>query len=456
MNGGLPQPPGGFDPYGPQFQEDPNRQQQLAALPSPPPQQPVAPPVGLPDASGQTLGQVQQLQAPSGNPMVDEFKQYVDTLMPMVQQAQRQHMSETSRPGVLANILTWGGASIAHRQKEAAYNQGVDDYNQQLKLYAMEQAKDLVNEHQKAQALGVQSQLGWARLSLAQQEAAAKMQALVDKSARETINDYTKTLAGPPTPMQMRAAAARNQKYVPDAIVPNKFNLVPMSGALEKQPDGSWGLGGEGAAPGSPAAALAGPGAAEKPQTDVDRLNQQEVDLANQKAAGRAQTDTAATRTRAETAPQVINLVRDARAALDVAAKRGIGIGGGASRGRALWTKLGGSDPTFVTYRNTVKYMNSLLMSMHTGSRSSEMLMKSFTEAADPTTQPVDNMKAALATIEKYAQEVIAAKGGSTKQDEEGPIGAATQATAPTQGESAAPSAPIGVTPGGRRWRVVE
>jgi len=395
----------GFDPNGPQFQEGP---------PQPPLGQPQAPPVVPPPPGGQdpTLGQAGDLS--TGNNLVDEYAQALQLTRRMVAPAKMDYQPTPEPVSVFHQILSWGGAGAAARHQQFQHNQLVDAYNRKLELNAADLARDIVNQKHKSLLDNAGLQLRIAQLQLGYDRLANQnFNREQDRAVRDSF--------GIPTQAQEDEAAARGDVIVPD----------PRSGSrgfrLQRGQGGGWNLPGRGAAPGSPAAKAGVPtgeggggevvgGAPYAPTTDPAEISRRRDEM----AARRKQTtmlDTAATRTRAETAPKVLALLRDARKDMAAAGGQSWGIGPGASRVRAGTTALGFSDPSFMKYQDTVGALTSLLMSMHTGSRSSEMLLKKFEKMMDPTKQSADNMNAAFDMVERYARDVMRL-GGKPTADE--------------------------------------
>ena len=395
MNG-LPQPPGGFDPYGPQFQEDPNQPQQ-PGLPQPQPPQPQVVP---PSPQGQTLGQAGDLAAAGNNPLLASFQQNVQALMPMVQGAMREPLPETSRPGIWANIMTWGGAAAQHHQQEAAYNQGVSEYNKQLQLYAMEMAKDMTVETAKTAALSGQADLRTLGMQLQFAKFKQSLDEATRREAERNFNRMIKGTTGPPSGPDMEAADARGEEYAPAPGAPSRYTLQPKAG-------GGWSMPGPGPAPGSPAAAALGGGTgAPKSAAETYRAN---------KVADKVETPTAATKTMKETAPKVLGFIQRVREDLTH-----LKTGPISSRVQAAGTALGLKNPAFKRYETNVGLLQTALMRLHTGSRSSEMMLNKFQGMLDSGKASPQNMEASLSAIEDYANDILGAAHAPDQQSTSG------------------------------------
>lgn len=373
MNG-LPQPPGGFDPYGPQFQEDPNRQTQLSALPQP--QTPIVPPP--PDPSGQTLGTVGDLSGM--NQYKQNFAQALQMTQQLIQPAKREPLPETAAPGVWANILTWGGAGIAHHQREAAYNQGVAEYNKQLELWAAETAKDMVNEQQKAQALSGESLLRQMGMGLRVKEFQMKADEAASREANRQFQQWKAQTYGAPSPSQLEAADAMGQEYVPDN---GRFKLQPKQG-------GGWTMGPppDPNSPAGKAVAAAGIGTGNAAET-----------IRQHKVEDRTAVHTSSTRTMAEMAPKIQYFVEKVREDLPAAK-----AGAVSSRLQTGAAKLGVASAGFTRYRTNVGLLKTALLRMHVGARGGQEMMKHFTDLIDAGTASPTMMNAALDEISDYAK----------------------------------------------------
>jgi hypothetical protein len=434
MNG-LPQPPGGFDPNGPQFQEDPRR---LAMA------QPPQPQMQPPAAPQPTMGQAQDMAG--GNSYLQMLDQALQHTQQMIQPAMRQPLPETAKPGIWANIMTWGGAGAQHHLKEAAYNQGVEEYNKQLKLWAAEQAKDMVKDYTTSQALSGRANLQQMGFALKLQNAELQAQRFAAEEADRRFRQWKDTTFGPPSSADTEAAANRGEIYAP---VQNPFGGGGSRYRLQPKQGGGWSMPGPPPAPGSPAAVAMGgesggaaPGGLTPSPENAAAIGRQH------KVEDRQAVPTASTRTRAEAAPKVIALIGEARKALEDAETSGMGVGPGASRWRAGKTALGFSDPKFITYKDTVGMLHSLLMNMHTGSRSSELLLKKFEGMGEPQKQSASNMRAMFNMAERYARIVDQHKGAETPDELTAAgiptsiaptAGAGTPSTQPTPGNLGKP-----------------
>jgi len=130
---------------------------------------------------------------------------------------------------------------------------------------------------------------------------------------------------------------------------------------------------------------------------------------ATAKAVGKEQaTTTAATRTMKEAAPKVRDLANETEAALER-----ITAGPYASRLQNYMAgKVGAPNPDFIAYKDNADLLSSLLMRMHTGSRSSEYMGQKFDNMIGANKQSAENMKSTLRVIRRYTDIVQGAKEG--------------------------------------------
>src|SRR5215468_8549140 len=117
---------------------------------TPPPDQatPQPPTVPPPQAGGDQQPTLQQTaQQAQQEPDIDaKFQKYLALTQAAAAANQREHLPESSRPGILANILTFGMAGAMHHDYEAAYNAAVDRGNQKIGSQAVKDAIDLVGK----------------------------------------------------------------------------------------------------------------------------------------------------------------------------------------------------------------------------------------------------------------------------------------------------------------------
>lgn len=140
---------------------------------------------------------------------------------------------------------------------------------------------------------------------------------------------------------------------------------------------------------------------------DVTGMNNK----ATERSAAAAQakedaTTTASTRTMQETVPKVLGFISRIYKDLDK-----VSTGPAASRYQEFMTgKVGAPNPDFATYRTNVALLTTLLMRMHTGSRTSSDMLAHFKGLLDSGRQSPENMRAALDTVKAYAEDIAAEK----------------------------------------------
>jgi len=121
---------------------------------------------------------------------------------------------------------------------------------------------------------------------------------------------------------------------------------------------------------------------------------------------------TSATRTMAETAPKVKDLV--ARITNQVAFQEAE-LGPAASRWAEFMAgKVGAPNPEFTRLRLNMGLLQTLLMRMHVGARGGVQIMEHFKDLVDAGKQSPENLRAALVEIDAYADSVAQAHGVGT------------------------------------------
>jgi hypothetical protein len=423
-----------------------------------------------PGAVPGTLGQTNQAMLPPGNPIMNQYADAIQGMLTNLRPFMEQPKPPQPGPSFLESLGTFGIANLKHIADENSRreeNYRILQRNRQIGMQGVGLAVRAVDAQATAAGLAARQNIALQHLTLEQQRFISDLQEKQKTEARLGVNDEFKfrTIPAPMTPDAMDAAAG--QGYGPSTRFPGRWErIASMPGdagvggggaggggggpRLTRQPDGSWAA----PAPGSPMdtkLGQVGGGGGGAAGTDplAQRPGESTADWIRRKqTAQKTAVPTSATRTRAETAPKVLQLLGDARKAMQAAAGTGMGLGPGASRFRSYKTGAGFADPSFMTYADTVGALHSLLMSMHTGSRSSELLLKKFEKMADPSVQSPENMNAAFGMIEKYARDVARAGGQPLPEEQDAAdSGTATDTTTSTTPPSTgAPTQSTGAT----------
>ena len=114
-----------------------------------------------PDSLGGVVGQTQDPQSPMA-----QFQQAMQLSMRAFGPALRQPLPETSTPGLLQNILTFGMAGLYHNDYKNAYNRKVEEQNSAVQAMEAKQAFELVSDQQQIAALGGRQQMAMLNLQL--------------------------------------------------------------------------------------------------------------------------------------------------------------------------------------------------------------------------------------------------------------------------------------------------
>jgi len=269
---------------------------------TPPPDQgtPQPPTVTPPQAApAPTLGAVAQ-QAQEEPDIDAKFQKYLALTQAAQAANMREHLPESSRPGILANIVTFGMAGAMHHDYEAAYNAAVDKQNAELGSKAVQNAVDLVGKDVGLSHGDINQQIGLLRL---QQSIDAARLTNLYRQNRLALSATGLDLQGQgldlqrqrfgfqqtypaPTEEQRAAAGDMGYGYMPAPGFNNRFMLVPLNrkgdvpGGTPGDPTAQGGAGGTPNHPGNEPAASGTPGG---PLTSAG-LRQQKAE-----AAGTAQ-----------------------------------------------------------------------------------------------------------------------------------------------------------------------
>jgi hypothetical protein len=190
---------------------------------SPAPAVPLGAPA-QPTVAGPTLGDVAAAQAPPEAEDVDTlFQQYLQLTQRVNAPALRQPLPAESRPGLLANVLTFGMAGLAHRDYERGYNAQIAKQNAAVQQKAGEQALGLVREKMRSKNadLGLQMRL----LSLQAQLQNNQLLEL-DRQYRRQFGQTTP----PPTEEERAGAGDVGMVWTPDPNIPGRGRWAPRGG----------------------------------------------------------------------------------------------------------------------------------------------------------------------------------------------------------------------------------
>jgi hypothetical protein len=250
-----------------------------------------------PTVAGPTLGEVAAAQAP---PAEEEdvntlFQQYLQLTQRVNAPALRQPLPPESRPGLLANVLTFGMAGLAHRDYERGYNAQIAKQNAAVQQQAGEQALGLVREKMRGQRadLGLEMRLLGLKAQLQQNQLME-----LDRQYRRQFGQTTPL----PTEEQRAAGGDVGMVWTPDPNIPGRGRWAPRGGGAAlggggtsyapPAPESPLGqaLGGEApAAPEPPAAEGAAPAAPAPPLLTSAQLRQRRADEAAAAAARRTE-----------------------------------------------------------------------------------------------------------------------------------------------------------------------
>jgi len=139
------------------------------------------PPSGPPQTLGdnQQAGQPDQGPPPPGQPppylgtgtFGPAFQKYLELTQGAYAPSKRPYLPESTKPGLLANLFSFGMAGLADRDYRMAYNAGVDRFNAGLDAKAAHDAMELTG-HDAAQQMrlqGIQQESLWKQYEMMRQ-----------------------------------------------------------------------------------------------------------------------------------------------------------------------------------------------------------------------------------------------------------------------------------------------
>src|SRR5262245_1505186 len=215
--------------------------------PPPPPDQtpaptgagptPQPPTVQQPQAGpAPTLGDVQQAAQGDEGGGIDvaaRFNKYRDLMKLANADAYRPHLDESTKPGLLANILTFGMAGLMDRDYRTAYNAAIDHGNAKQHAQDTKDALEMVGKDVSLANGNISQQMRMLQLQLQMQNAEYLQhhRQVTEDLNRQRVEQGERGLGlrqtyPPPTPEQRAAAQDAGFDYVPSPDFPNKFILV--------------------------------------------------------------------------------------------------------------------------------------------------------------------------------------------------------------------------------------
>src|SRR5207244_2209432 len=117
-----------------------------AGIPDYTPQPDTASPSSMPSSSMPSLGDLNATLADaSGEPDIQaKLQKYVSAMTAFHAPELKEKLPESSRPGLLANILSFGLAGLNDEQYRQGYNSAVEKHNAAIHLKAVEDARGLM------------------------------------------------------------------------------------------------------------------------------------------------------------------------------------------------------------------------------------------------------------------------------------------------------------------------
>jgi len=238
--------------------------------------------VGSPSGANLTLGDAQNAGVgEQREPLESRFQKYLALTQAANATAKRNYLDEQSKPGLLANIFTFGMAGLMDQDYRRGYNAAVDKHNATVDLQNTKDALTFLGDdvRQDTGGLGLQMRLMGLDLQKQRLEFDRFYRQQMLGQGRERLNQGQQGLdlrtittlfnqtVPPPTPEQRAAAGQKGFDWVENPMFPGRGNWVKKGtgGTAEpgKAPDDA--APAAPTPPGSPPSAAPPPGA---PPTD--------------------------------------------------------------------------------------------------------------------------------------------------------------------------------------------
>src|SRR5262245_9361681 len=194
-----------------------------------PPQATPQPPVAAPDPTQppSTLGQTNQAMQPSE--VRQRFNDYLQLTQAANAAAQRDYLPESSKPGLLANLLTFGMAGAMDADYRRAYNAAIDRHNSGLNALAAKQALDMTTQDMKSAHGDIGTQIALMRLQMQRdQNEINNVLKEYGLDLRTRTFERGNLVEGPKTPEERAAHADIHEKWIPDPTYPNRGRWTYM------------------------------------------------------------------------------------------------------------------------------------------------------------------------------------------------------------------------------------
>src|SRR5262249_42548721 len=167
------------------------------------------------------------------------FNQYLQLTQAANAAGHRDYLPEDTKPGILANILTFGMAGAADADYRRAYNAAIDRHNSGLNVLAAKQALDMTNQDMRSAHGDLGQQINLLRLKMAmdQNEFNNLIKGL---NLNLNLQRYNRGELVPPpkTPEERAAHWDIGEKWIADPDHPNfgRWTKVDGSGGAAAPP----------------------------------------------------------------------------------------------------------------------------------------------------------------------------------------------------------------------------
>jgi len=176
-----------------------------------------------------TLGQTNQAMQPSE--IQQRFNQYLELTQAANAAAKRDYLPESTKPGLLANILSFGMMGLADHDYRQAYNAAIDKHNSGVNALAAKQALDMTTQDMKSAHgdLGTQIQLMRLKMQMDQNDIGNLYRGLNYNINRQRL-EHADLVPPPKTPEERAAHWDVGEKWIADPNHPNFGRWTKVTG----------------------------------------------------------------------------------------------------------------------------------------------------------------------------------------------------------------------------------
>src|SRR5262249_35558061 len=165
------------------------------------------------------------------------FNQYLELTQAANAAAKREHLAEDTKPGILANILTFGMAGAMDADYRRAYNAAIDTHNSGLDATAAKQALEMTNQDMRSAHGDLGQQINLLRLKMAMDQNEFN-NIIKGLGLNLNVNRYNRgeLVPAPKTPEERAAHGDVGEVWVRDPQHPNLGSYQHVGGGGEPPP----------------------------------------------------------------------------------------------------------------------------------------------------------------------------------------------------------------------------